>query len=182
MGGWYLQPDCTMPSGESFVRQIKTGQEYFKEKFGVLPTTAINFDPFGHTRGLVQIISKCGQDSYLFMRPFSNQLELPSEQFVWVGFDGSEIKSNRTTAYNSPLGHSVKKIEKDIKTLDNEVIASLWGVGNHGGGPSRKDLKQISEFIVQSKENGTEVLHSTPEQFFCFWIPYATSSETSSLS
>ena len=24
MGGWYLQPDCNMPSGESFVRQIKS--------------------------------------------------------------------------------------------------------------------------------------------------------------
>ena len=33
MGGWYLQPDCNMPSGESFVRQIRSGQEYFREKF-----------------------------------------------------------------------------------------------------------------------------------------------------
>lgn len=166
MGGWYLQPDCTMPSGESFVRQIKTGQKYFKEKFGVVPTTAINFDPFGHTRGLVQIIKKCGQDSYLFMRPFPNQIELPDEQFVWVGFDGSEIKANRTTVYNSPLGRSVEKIKKDIIKLESPVIASLWGVGNHGGGPSRSDLKQIAEFIVKSRQDGTEVLHSTPERFF----------------
>ncbi len=164
MGGWYLQPDCTMPSGESFVRQIKVGQRYFKEKFGIVPTTAINFDPFGHTRGLVQIISKCGQDSYLFMRPFPNQLELESEQFIWVGFDGSEIKANRTTVYNSPLGHSVDKIKKDINKLDYPVIASLWGVGNHGGGPSRSDLKQISEFIGKSKD--MEIFHSTPERFF----------------
>ena len=65
MGGWYLQPDCNMPSGESFVRQILVGQKYFEEKFGIKPTTAINFDPFGHTRGLVQIMRKCGQDSYM---------------------------------------------------------------------------------------------------------------------
>ncbi|MCX5759100.1 MAG: hypothetical protein NTU83_11445 [Candidatus Hydrogenedentes bacterium] len=44
MGGWYLQPDCNMPCGESFVRQILIGKAYFKEKFGVEPTTAINFD------------------------------------------------------------------------------------------------------------------------------------------
>ncbi|MBR3300279.1 MAG: alpha-mannosidase, partial [Clostridia bacterium] len=171
MGGWYLQPDCTMPSGESFVRQIKTGQKYFKEKFGVVPTTAINFDPFGHTRGLVQIMAKSGQDSYLFMRPFNNQLELESEQFIWVGFDGSEIKANRTTVYNSPLGHSVDKIKKDIHKLDYPVIASLWGVGNHGGGPSRSDLKQISEFLGISKEEEIEVLHSTPEGFFADIAP-----------
>lgn len=173
MGGWYLQPDCTMPSGESFVRQIKTGQRYFKEKFGVVPTTAINFDPFGHTRGLVQIIAKCGQDSYLHMRPFNNQLELPNEQYIWVGFDGSEIKANRTTVYNSPLGHSIDKIKKDIDTLDNDIIASLWGVGNHGGGPSRHDLKQIADFIAESRENGLEILHSTPERFFSEINPIA---------
>ena len=76
MGGWYLQPDCNMPSGESFVRQIQEGKRYFTEKFGVYPTTTINFDPFGHTVGLVQIIKKSGQDSYIFMRPYSNELPL----------------------------------------------------------------------------------------------------------
>lgn len=166
MGGWYLQPDCTMPSGESFVRQIKTGQKYFKDKFGVTPTTAINFDPFGHTRGLVQIITKCGQDSYLHMRPNKDELTLEDEQFVWVGFDDSEIKVNRTTSYNSRLGQSVDKIKEDMENLPHPIIASLWGVGNHGGGPSRHDLKQIAEFINESKENGIEVLHSTPEEFF----------------
>lgn len=51
MGGWYLQPDCNMPGGESFIRQMEAGREYFREKFGKQPTTAINFDPFGHSRG-----------------------------------------------------------------------------------------------------------------------------------
>ena len=69
MGGWYLQPDCNMPSGEGFVRNILAGRRYFWEKFGVKPTTAINFDAFGHTRGLVQILKKCGQDSYMFNCP-----------------------------------------------------------------------------------------------------------------
>ena len=32
MGGWYLQPDNNMPSGESFTRQILVGKEYFEEK------------------------------------------------------------------------------------------------------------------------------------------------------
>jgi alpha-mannosidase len=57
MGGWYLQPDCNMPSGEAFVRQALLGPCYFQEKFGARPTTAINFDPFGHSRGLVQILA-----------------------------------------------------------------------------------------------------------------------------
>ena len=69
MGGWHLQPDCNMPSGEAFVRQILSGRKYFLEKFGVVPTVAVNLDPFGHTRGLVQIMKKSGYEGYLFMRP-----------------------------------------------------------------------------------------------------------------
>ena len=164
MGGWFLQPDCTMPSGESFVRQIMVGKQYFKKKFGVEPTTAINFDPFGHTRGLVQIISKCGQDSYLFMRPHPHQMKLEDEQFWWEGFDGSKIKVNRTTGYNSPLGRSVEKIKNDIASQPQPVISSLWGVGNHGGGPSRVDLTRIKEMIETAED--VEIVHSTPEAFF----------------
>ena len=56
MGGWYLQPDCLLPSGESFIRQIDVGNKYFTEKFGVKAKTGVNLDPFGHSRGLVQIL------------------------------------------------------------------------------------------------------------------------------
>ena len=60
IGGWYLQPDCVMTSGESLLSQISLGRKYFKEKFGVEPKIAVNVDSFGHTRGLVQILNKCG--------------------------------------------------------------------------------------------------------------------------
>lgn len=165
MGGWYLQPDCNMISGESFVRQIREGQRYFKEKFGVCPTTAINFDPFGHTVGLVQIVKKCGQDSYMFMRPFTYELSLPREQFIWRGLDGSEIKAARTIGgYNSPLGESAKSIRNRSSEQDFSVGAVLWGVGNHGGGPSRKDLTDIKEQILT--DENVKFIHSTPENFF----------------
>ncbi len=163
MGGWYLQPDCNMPSGESFVRQILEGKRYFKEKFGKEPKTAINFDPFGHTVGLVQIIKKCGQDSYIFMRPYPNEQTLPSEQFIWKGLDGSEIKASRAQAYNTPLGYSAKVIKERAENQPQDVICVLWGVGNHGGGPSAIDLAQIEELKKKSKYT---YIHSTPEEYF----------------
>jgi alpha-mannosidase len=69
IGGWYLQPDCNMPSGEALIRQIVVGRNYFMDRFGVAPETAVNFDPFGHTRGMVQILKKSGHSYYLFCRP-----------------------------------------------------------------------------------------------------------------
>ena len=170
MGGWYLQPDCNMPSGESFVRQIREGQQYFQEKFGIVPTTAINFDPFGHTVGLVQIIKKCGQDSYIFMRPYASELPLPCEQFIWRGLDGSEIKGARSIGgYNTHLGSSAPEIQKKAERQDFPVGMVLWGVGNHGGGPSRKDLGDIARDILPDPE--IQYIHSTPEQFFAEIAP-----------
>ena len=163
MGGWYLQPDCNMPSGESFVRQILEGKRYFKEKFGIEPTTAINFDPFGHSVGLVQIIKKCGQDSYLFTRPRPEELTLPSDQFIWRGLDGSEIKAQRVPRYGSPLGLAADRIKSRSDAQPQDTVCVLWGVGNHGGGPSAKDLADIE---VLQKEGEHHYIHSTPERFF----------------
>ena len=164
MGGWYLQPDCNMPCGESFVRQIREGQRYFREKFGAMPTTAINLDPFGHSVGLVQIVKKCGQDSYLFMRPWGHELELPRGQFIWRGLDGSEIKGCRISGYNTPLGKSAASIKRRAELHGEPVGVMLWGVGNHGGGPSKKDLTDIKEQLLTVKTE--KFIHSTPESFF----------------
>ena len=165
MGGWYLQPDCNMPCGESFVRQIREGQSYFEEKFGVKPTVAMNLDPFGHSVGLVQIVKKCGQDGYMFMRPFDHELKLPSDQFIWQGLDGSQIKATRIEGgYNSPLGKSVSAIKRKAELQNVSVGAALWGVGNHGGGPSRKDLAEIESELLPCTD--TKFVHSYPESFF----------------
>ena len=165
MGGWYLQPDCNLPCGESFVRQIREGQRYFKEKFGVCPTTAINLDPFGHSVGLVQIVKKCGQDGYLFMRPYGSEMALPSDHFIWRGLDGSEIKAVRITGgYGTSLGNSADSLRHKTKWQPFNVGVALWGVGNHGGGPSRKDLEDIKNELLCDTEK--EFIHSTPDKFF----------------
>ena len=166
MGGWYLQPDCNMPSGESFVRQILTGKRYFQHEFGVDVTTAINFDPFGHTRGLVQLLAKSGYDSYLFCRPSRSWLKLPSDTFVWSGYDGSEVLACRASShYNSKLGEARKKVEKWLADHpDDPLTIVLWGVGNHGGGPSRQDLRDLAGLMTASE--GRQIIHSTPQRYF----------------
>lgn len=166
MGGWYVQPDCNIPSGESFVRQILVGKRYFRTKFGVEPKTAINFDPFGHTRGLVQILKKSGYSSYLFCRPDPKGYSLPSEDFIWVGYDGSEILARRATDhYNSFMGKARQRVEEWLeKNRDKEFGVLLWGIGNHGGGPSRLDLEQLRELLTE--ESDWTICHAVPEDYF----------------
>lgn len=57
-GGWYIQPDCNIPSGESFARQGLYSQRYFREKFGKIAKTGYNVDSFGHNGNLPQILKK----------------------------------------------------------------------------------------------------------------------------
>lgn len=160
MGGWYLQPDCNLPCGESLLRQIRAGRRYFKEKFGVVPETAASLDAFGHSRGLVQLLELTGYRDYLFMRGTPG---LP-EVFCWQGYAGSRVTAVRmTTCYNTPLGKSAEAIRASLDALsENGVGFRLWGVGNHGGGPSRQDLDALGELQRQVPDR---LIHSTPEAY-----------------
>lgn len=165
MGGWYLQPDCNMPSGEAFLRQIQRGREFFKNEMNCMPETAINFDPFGHSRGLVQIMAKSGYKGYVFCRPGQDTRELEADEFVWKGYDGSEVIAVRVGLhYNSAHGQAVNKLKEQIKRYgDREHSLMLWGIGNHGGGPSRRDLNELADYLKADSE--LRVKHSTPDEY-----------------
>ena len=182
MGGWYLQPDCTMLSGESFVRQIGYGKMYFKDKFNAEPKVALNVDSFGHTRGLVQILVKTGYTGYFHCRPNNTQFSLPCGEYLWKGLDGSLIKAVRRFDYSSALGKVNEKLQTYLRSDgqgDPFILGScentakveigdyqimFWGVGNHGGGPSDKDLAYLKEQIENYKD--VTIKHSFPEEFF----------------
>ncbi|MBQ4087552.1 MAG: alpha-mannosidase [Clostridia bacterium] len=163
MGGWYLQPDCVMTSGESILNQIDLGQSYFKEKFGASFETAINFDPFGHSRGLVQILAKKGYKNYIYMRPSEEE----TFDFNWVGFDGSKICAhNIFGGYATLKGNAREKIEDYLKKYpgkENGLI--LWGIGNHGGGPSRIDMENIAAIREELKDT-CDIVHSDTDSYF----------------
>jgi len=169
MGGWYLQPDCVMASGESLIRQITFGREYFKKKFDQVPTVAVNVDSFGHDRGLVQVLVKNGYTGYLIGRPLCLNDGQELNGFLWDGYGDCCLPVHNAGAYgaySSHLGKSVEKF-KDVlaKETEKERIMILWGVGNHGGGPSRQDLEQIKAWSRENEDKYT-VKHSTPEEYF----------------
>ncbi len=168
MGGWYLQPDTQMLSGESLIRQIEEGRKYFDKKFGVRPTVAMSVDSFGHTRGLVQILNKTGFDGYMVRRIGPNH-----HTFRWVGFDGSAVTAHILyRSYATLRGAAKKKIESFIdEFIDNptdgtklvKTGAVLWGIGNHGGGASIPDMEGVAELIGERPD--LEIVQSTPEAF-----------------
>ena len=165
IGGWFLQPDCNIPSGEAIFRQVLRGRIYFYDKFNKVPVTAVNFDSFGHAQGLVQMLNKCGYKNYVNIRPGRGNYDFDNEDFLWKGYDGkSEVLVHRSDkGYNSVFGEVNRELPEWVKRYANSDTALyLWGVGNHGGGPSRIDLDNIAKM----KAEGMDIVHSTPDEYF----------------
>jgi alpha-mannosidase len=167
VGGWWIQPDCNIPGGESFVRHSLYGQRYFKEKFGVTAKVGYNVDSFGHHAMIPQILKKSGMDYYVFMRPGPHEKGLPSRLFWWESDDGSRVMTFRILFEYCTWG---KDLEKHILRCANELKEPLnemmcfYGVGNHGGGPTRENIESIQQ--LATNENTPTLLFSTPNRFF----------------
>jgi alpha-mannosidase len=149
IGGWWIEPDCNIPCGEAFVRHALYGQRYLREKFGITATTGANLDSFGHNAAIPQILRKSGIDSYVFLRPGpSENPYLPGPLFWWQAPDGSRVLAYRIPhEYCAPKDDIGEHVATAIASLPAELdeAAVFYGVGNHGGGPTRANLDQIAQ-------------------------------------
>lgn len=168
VNGWVEQPDCNIPSGESFARQALYGKRYFLDKFGVDVTVGYNVDSFGHNVGLPQILLKSGLKYYIFFRPDSSEKDLPEPVFWWEGPDGSRVFACRPPRYYCTFvgeeemdEHINIALDWRPKGLTNAIC--FYGVGNHGGGPTKRNLEYIQKKNAQSEN--LDVIFSTPERF-----------------
>ncbi|MDQ4100016.1 MAG: hypothetical protein M3121_05915 [Chloroflexota bacterium] len=147
VGGWWVQPDCNLPSGESFVRQALYGQRYFLEKFGRTATVGYNVDSFGHHAMLPALLRGAGLDSYVFMRPQEHEMGLPGRLFHWEGADGSRVLAFRIPYAYTSRDNLPTHVERCATELRPPLMESMcfYGVGNHGGGPTKESLQWIRD-------------------------------------
>jgi alpha-mannosidase len=167
VGGWWIQPDCNIPGGESFVRQALYGQRYFQEKFGVMARVGYNVDSFGHAGSLPQILKKSGCDYYVFMRPSPHEKGLPGRLFWWEADDGSRVLTFRIPfeycTWGKELDKHIRRCAAEIKPPVDELMC-FYGVGNHGGGPTQENIESI--ICLNQEPELPELIFSTPNRFF----------------
>ena len=167
VGGWWVEPDCNLPSAESFVRQGLYGQRYLLEKFGVIATVGMNVDPFGHNAMLPQILRGQGMDSYTFLRPGPHESSLPYTAFWWEAPDGSRVLGYRIPhEYCSHGGDISGQTDKSLGTLDRDLDEAMvfYGVGNHGGGPTRANIESIHRYDRMGSFG--RMVMSSPRRYF----------------
>ncbi len=165
-GGYWVEPDCNIPSGESFIRQGLYGQRYFLARVGQRCLTGFNIDSFGHASMLPQLLRGCGMSFYCFLRPGPHEKELPAEVFRWEAPDGSSVLCQRINqAYTSDGDDLSKKLAADSEFAAETglPLMSFYGVGNHGGGPTKRNI----EAVRNARENGEyELQFSGPDEYF----------------
>ncbi len=155
IGGMWVEPDLNMPAGESLVRQILVGKGYFQKNFGVDVKIGWNPDSFGYNWQLPQIYKKSGMDYFvtqklLWAHEFTT---FPYKLFWWQAPDGSRLLTYFPHDYAG--GIDAEPLAQDLsiwmpsiygpKLTDHPEMMHLYGVGDHGGGPTRVMLDHADQ-------------------------------------
>jgi alpha-mannosidase len=147
VGGMWVEPDLNMPDGESQARELLIGKRTFKDLYGVDVRIGWNPDSFGYNWQLPQIYKKAGIDYFVTQKMSWNETnKLPLKLFWWESPDGSKVLTYFPDGYGngnlSPvrLGNDLVHARKVDPGL-NEIM-DLYGVGDHGGGPTRALLDE----------------------------------------
>jgi alpha-mannosidase len=145
IGGMYVEPDCNLISGESFVRQLQFGREFARREFGTTSSVCWLPDVFGIAWFIPQLLRRAGFRFLITNKPviWNDTNEFPHNTFWWEGPDGSRILAHL------PATHFGARIDADVmltnwneykqKVECNEVIYN-YGYADGRGGPNREDV------------------------------------------
>jgi len=153
VGAMWIEPDCNLTGGESLVRQILLGKEFFRREFGVEVREAWLPDSFGFSANLPQILKQSGIDYFVTQKlNWGALIEFPYDTFWWEGIDGSRVLCHMppTDNYNCRMNAEEllrgeqRYVEKDRAT--SQIY--IYGYGDGGGGPTRAML----EFLRRARD------------------------------
>jgi alpha-mannosidase len=142
VGGLWNESDTDIPSGEGLARSFLLGQRFFKSNFGKYAVTGWLPDSFGHSWQMPQIMRLAGIRNYYHMR-CGNGMQL----VWWEAPDGSRVLTANTDNYDEDVAINQLAVPADNEARFNlPQSLTVFGVGDHGGGPTREQLFRIQSF------------------------------------
>ena len=162
-GGMFVEADCNLSSGESLVRQILYGKQFFQKEFGVDNHILWLPDVFGYAAALPQIMKKSGIRYFTTTKlSWNGYNKMPYDTFYWKGIDGTKILTHFistrdyirpntdttgiNTIYTTYTGDISPKQMKggwqrfQQKNLHKDILCT-YGYGDGGGGPTKEMLE-----------------------------------------
>lgn len=151
IGAMWVEPDCNLISGESFVRQLLHGIRYAEKTFGITPKTCWVPDVFGNSYAMPQILKKAGVEYFVThkMGIWNDTNPWQYSTFWWEGPDGSKIFST------VPPTHFIGTVEADSlkvnwsRYTDKATIGEsmyCYGWGDGGGGVDTEMLEYVKRY------------------------------------
>lgn len=146
-GAMWVEADCNVIGGESMIRQLLHGKNFFMDEFGVDVRNLWLPDVFGYSAAMPQILLKSGVDFFLTQKLSWNQFnQFPHHSFRWRGIDGSEVLTHFPPENNYNCVMSAKSLAEgrdrfqERDTVDE--FMSLFGIGDGGGGPIEEQIER----------------------------------------
>lgn len=160
VGGLWDESDTNMPSGEALARSLFLGQRYFKENFGRYAVTGWLPDSFGHSWQVPQLLQGVGIQNFYHTR-CGDGIRFS----WWESPDGSRVLKANTDDYDPNIEMDQLLDPWDIEKNYHEPHALVvFGVGDHGGGPTRQQILKGKSF--QDDPLLPKVQFSTADAFF----------------
>jgi len=170
VGGMWVEPDLNMPDGEAQVRSILVGKRWFQKEYGVDVRIGWNPDSFGYTWQLPQIYKRSGIDYFVTQKTGWNDTnQFPFKLFWWEAPDGSKVLTYFPHDYANNNLNPVRlandfTIARATAPGLTEVM-DLYGIGDHGGGPTRAILDEGVHWM-QADKVVPKMKFGTAQSFF----------------
>jgi alpha-mannosidase len=147
VGGMWVEPDCNIPSGESWSRHLMYAKKYFRNKLGAEVKIGWNPDSFGYNQNMPSFYRNAGIDAFITQKIGWNETNVfPYRTFWWESPDGSRILSYFPFDYVNTIDNPYQLVDWMRQFEANTGFTKmliLFGVGDHGGGPSLEMLDRI---------------------------------------
>ena len=156
----WVECDLNMSDGESIARHALYAGKYTRQKFGVETKVFWSPDTFGHPETIPSILAGAGLKYYYFMRCGR---EIPL--FRWKGRDGREILAFNSIYINRISPETLfPDFLKYYESCGLKNFMFVYGVGDHGGGPTEADIRRKKQ--MEEKPVVPSLEFSTTREYF----------------
>lgn len=142
----WVENDKNMPNGESLSRHILYTKRYLSKLLDIAPESLnMDFEPdtFGHNINVPEVLADGGVKYYYHCRGYEGH-----NLYRWVSPSGKSVTVYREPLwYNSAIEPSMAVYIPGFCTkYGMDTMLKVYGVGDHGGGPTRRDIERIIDF------------------------------------
>jgi alpha-mannosidase len=164
-GAMWVEPDCNLVSGESFVRQLLVGQRATREMFGYTSDTLWLPDVFGYSAALPQILQQAGVEFFVTTKiGWNDTTRFPFDTFEWFGMDGTSVVSHFNQIQGWPDPAELLNRWRWIQHKDSQDrFLYCYGWGDGGGGPTAEQMEVARR--VRDLEGCPRTEHTTVTRF-----------------